>query len=62
MRLDAVTVAKFYEDMNKGKKDLKHLGSIRPKDLFNLPPEAQELFMRDPVKFFKRYKKLTGKF
>ena len=63
-RLSAEEVAKFHNDLItqkpfKGVAE-KHIGSIRARDLLSLPPEAQELFMRDPEAFFKRYNKLKG--
>ena len=62
-KLDAITVAKFHADLIHRKPfevAQKHIGSIRMRDLLKLPAEDQELFMRDPVKFFKKYNRLKG--
>ena len=62
-KLDPVTVAKFHKDLIESKPfevANRHIGSIRMRDLLKLPPEAQELFLKNPEAFFKRYNKLKG--
>lgn len=62
-KLDPITVAKFHKDLIENKPfevAQKHIGSIRMRDLLTLPLDDQELFMKDPVKFFKKYNKLRG--
>ena len=62
-KLDPITVAKFHADLIHRKPfDVaqKHIGSIRMRDLLTLPREDQELFIKDPVRFFKKYNRLKG--
>lgn len=62
-KLDPITVAKFHRDLIESKPfDVaqRHIGSIRMRDLLTLPQEDQELFMKDPIRFFKKYNKLRG--
>ena len=59
MNINKLLTASDFMKENANPKTMKVAGAIPLHILLTLPKEDQELFLSDPLKFFKKYKRFA---